>query len=87
MYARGPAMAVHGSTVYLGFMHAGLVVFDRDGVTTALNEDDGLAYNNIRHLECLGNKVFFHIGAARRHSGLMEPDLTTIIQEFLRQRE
>lgn len=73
----GPAMVVHEGDVYLAFVHAGFLVLKHDGTTLRLNEATGLAYNNIRHLERLGDRLFCHVGASRRDSGLMELDLVT----------
>jgi len=76
-YNRGPAVTVRKGDVYLGFMHAGFLVFRHNGTIIRLNEENGLAYNNIRYLECLGDKILAHVGVSRSVSGLMELDLRT----------
>lgn len=76
-HMRGPAVTMHRGNVYVGFIHAGILVFQRDGQVKHLTEDSGLAYCRIRHLECLGDKLYAIVGAVSEDSGLMEIDTGT----------
>jgi tetratricopeptide (TPR) repeat protein len=76
-YNKGPSVALNNGNVYLGFMHDGFLIFNKDGSTKRINEDNGLVYNKIRHLESLGDKIYAIVGESRKESGIMEFDVKT----------
>ena len=69
--------AMRGSDVYVGHPEQGILFFRTDGGVTLLNESSGLAYNHVRNLERLGNKLYAIVGTYEAESGLMEIDLDT----------
>ena len=73
----GPSMIINNKNVYLGLTEEGFLIFDKNGSTKRLNENNGLAYNKIRHLELLGDKIYALVGVPRKESGIMEFDTKT----------
>jgi hypothetical protein len=69
---KGPAIAVDGNNVYVGFYQGGIVLHTKDGGNRILNENSGLATDYIRSLEILDGKLYALVGAQPGESGLME---------------
>jgi len=70
----GPAVAVMGSDVFLGFPTAGIVQFRADGTAAAFNEEKGLASDDIMALDVLDGKLYAAVGRMYGDTGLMELD-------------
>jgi hypothetical protein len=77
----GPAVAVIGRDIFVGFPMAGILWFQADGSVLALTEANGLATDNIRALDSLNGKLYAAVGRVERgggdfveESGLMEVD-------------
>jgi hypothetical protein len=71
---KGPAIAVDGNGVYVGFYQGGIVINSRNAANKILNEKSGLATDYIRSLEILDGKLYALVGAQPGESGLMEVD-------------
>ncbi len=71
---KGPAIAVDGNGVYIGFYQGGIVINSRNAGNRILNEKSGLATDYIRSLEILDGKLYALVGAQPGESGLMEVD-------------
>lgn len=74
-YIYGPAVTTNGDDIYIGFSQDGIMVFSKDGRAELMNEDNGLACNNIQSLDILDDKLYAVIGEFQKDAGLMEVDL------------
>jgi hypothetical protein len=79
----GPAVAVHDGDLYLGFPQGGIAILKQNGQSKILNEENGLAADNIRAMDILDGKLYAKIGAIAEDSGLMEVDLDSGVSTIL----
>jgi len=70
----GPAVAFDGRNVFVGHPTEGIIVFPADGQPRLLNEEKGLASQQIWSLAELDGKLYAVIGSPWVETGLMEVD-------------
>jgi len=78
-----PAVIADEANVYIGFPQSGILVVSSNGNSRILNEENGLASNNIREMQLLDGKLYAVIGAQYGDSGLMEVDLKSGVSTIL----
>jgi hypothetical protein len=79
----GPPVAALDGDIFVGLPDCGVLMFAGNNKVELLNEETGLAIQNVQSLQALDGKLFAIVGAVWQDSGLMEIDPKTRISRIL----